>query len=126
MARTATRILAPSKCSLSSLRYGLDAMGSEVRFASKADWSEMVAFTCSENITPVTHPAMRWRHSVGRQVNDLMNVCYPIGCRFAVDQLHIYINNEAFLVDIVIGFPHLVFDALFGQIRRIDQGQVTR
>jgi hypothetical protein len=37
-----------------------------------------------------------------------MNVCYPISCGFAADQLHVYINDEAFLVDIVVGFPHRV------------------
>jgi hypothetical protein len=55
-----------------------------------------------------------------RQLNYLMNICYPVACGLTTDELHVDVDDKTLLVDIIVGFPHLMLDALFRQIRRVD------
>ena len=57
------------------------------------------------------------------QIDDVVEICYPIGDGLACAHFHVHINYEPLFIDVIVRLCDLVRYALFGQIRRINQSQ---
>ena len=54
-----------------------------------------------------------------------MQIGYAVTSRPTANKLNIHINNEAFFVDVFIGFANLMLDPLFGQLRSVDNRSIS-